>query len=152
MGPMAGGPVGGAPIPMMNNGAMPPQPAQRQAQDTENRSRLNTYIYEYFLRNNMHDCARALLDSQQPIQTKEGESVNSLGDDRMDTDSKDNVDSKRSESFPAPNVPQSESDSCFLYDWFCLFWDLFNAQRSGKAAGTQIGQYAAHTQVCFPLL
>ena len=146
---MAGGPVGGVPMPMIN-GPMPPQQAgPRQVQGMDNRALLNTYIYEYFLRNNMYDCARALLGSEQPINvikdSKKG-NMNGLGDDPMDTDSKDDLKSKRLDDLPPPNIPDPVPESCFLYEWFCLFWEMFNAQR-GKGGPSQVSQYVSHTQV-----
>jgi hypothetical protein len=185
MGPMAGGPVG-APMPMMNNGAivgpqqqagaggMPQQQAQQQAQAqlaqqqqlqvNDNRTLLNTYIYEYFLRYGMFDCARAILNSDSPLKVhKDGLGGrrdengnllgNGLGDDAMDTDSKDDIDRKRPEDLPAPQVPMPLQDSCFLYEWFSLFWDMLNAQK-GKGSSSQVNQYVNHTQVkeSLPLL
>lgn len=151
MAPMAGGPVGGTPMPMMNNGIVPPQQGPQQVPAIEtNRALLNTYIYEYFLRNDMFDCARSILNSNQPINvSKDGKSgnPNGLGDDPMDTDSKDDVHSKRPEDLPAPNVPvPTLPDSCFLQEWFALFWDMFNAQR-GKSNSNVVQQYVTHTQV-----
>jgi hypothetical protein len=157
-----GGPVGGAPMPMMNNGAAPPQPIPRQMQANEgNRAILNTYIYEYFLRHNMHDCARSLLqasDGQIKIQKdsaggRRDENGNLIGnglDDSMDTDSKDDLDGKRPDDLPAPDLPSSPlPDSCFLLEWFSLFWDMYHAQKGGGKAGPQpqVTQYVNHTQV-----
>lgn len=151
------GPVGG-PMPMMNNGAMNPQGLPRQLQATEgNRTLLNTYIYEYFLRYGMFDCARALLNSDSQVKVakdspngrrdENGNLLgNGVGDDPMDTDNKDDIDVKRPDDLPAPNVPTPLPDSCFLYEWFCLFWDMFNAQK-GRGASGQVNQYVSHTQV-----
>ncbi len=157
MNPM-GGPVGSAPMPMMNNGAVNQQAAaaaaarQQQLNDNQ-RGVLNTYIYEYFLRYGMFDCARSLLSSDQQVNVKDGKNgnaVNGAGDDSMDTDSKDDIDSKTPEDLPAPKLPMPASDTSFLYEWFCLFWDIYNAQRAkGNSNGT-IQQYVMHTQVCFP--
>ncbi|TQW00126.1 cAMP-dependent protein kinase pathway protein (Som1) [Cordyceps javanica] len=155
MNPM-GGPVGSAPMPMMNNGNVNPQAAaaaaaaarQQQLNDNQ-RSVLNTYIYEYFLRYGMFDCARALLSSHQQVNVKDGKTgnaVNGTGDDSMDTDSKDDIDSKTPDDLPAPKLPMPASDTSFLYEWFCLFWDIYNAQRvKGNSNGT-INQYVMHTQ------
>lgn len=157
-----GGPVGGASMPMMNNGAVAPQTAPRQLQvnDTpHNRTLLNTYIYEYFLRYGMFDCARAILNSDSQVKVQkdspgarrdENGNIlgNGLGDDPMDTDNKDELDAKRPEDLPAANVPTPLPDSCFLFEWFCLFWDMFNAQKGNKGAGApQVHQYVSHTQV-----
>lgn len=149
-----GGPVGG--MPMMNSGApggiiRPPMPA-----NDNQRQQLNTYIYEYFIRNGMFDCARSLLNSEQPIkiikdspgrrQDNNGNGVgNGTGEDGTDGDSKDDLDSKRPDDLPAPDVPRDCPESCFLYEWWCLFWDMFNAQR-GKGDGRSVLQYVNHTQ------
>ena len=157
MGPM-GGPVG-APM-MMNNGAMggpQPMPPQRQltTDNTHTRSLLNTYIYEYFLRMNMVDCAKAILKSDAQVKTTDNSGRrdehgnvigNGLGDDPMDTDSKEDIDAKRLEELPQPSIPNSLNESCFLLEWFSLFWDMFNAQK-GKGANAAINQYVNHTQV-----
>lgn len=162
MNPM-GGPVGGAPMPMMNNGAVNPQAAaaaaaarqQQQVNETQ-RSVLNTYIYEYFIQYEMYDCARSMLSSDQPVNVNKdganrrrdenGNLVNGV-DDPMDTDSKDDIDSKRPDDLPPPKLPMPASDSSFLYEWFCLFWDIYNAQRTKGGNGT-VNQYVSHTQVC----
>jgi hypothetical protein len=157
-----GGPVGGG-MAMMNNGL--PGGGQRAAPVTDNhqqRSRLNTYIYEYFLRNEMWDCARAIISSDQPINViksspgrrrdANGNMVdNGVSPEGVDGDSKDDVDSKRPDDLPAPNLPKECSESCFLYDWWCLFWDMFNAQR-GKGNSHSVLQYVTHTQVSIACL
>ncbi|KID74566.1 Transcriptional activator somA [Metarhizium brunneum] len=152
MNPM-GGAVGGAPMPMMNNGvAMNPQQAAaaaaaaRQSQLDSQRGVLNTYIYEYFLRYEMFDCARSLLSSNQQVNVhKDGKGGNAAnGEDPMDTDSKDDLD-KLPDGLPPPKLPMPASDSSFLYEWFCLFWDIYNAQRVKGGNGT-VNQYVAHTQ------
>lgn len=151
-----GGPVG-APMPMMNNNvAMNPQMAAaagagRQVQDQ--RSTLNTYIYEYFLRHQMYDCARSLLASDQQVNVNKeaggrrenGNAMNGV-DDPMDTDSKDDSDSKLPEDLPPPKLPMPASDTSFLYEWFCVFWDIYTAPRS-KNGNHIVNQYVQHTQV-----
>ncbi|KAI1170977.1 hypothetical protein F4777DRAFT_84213 [Nemania sp. FL0916] len=140
--PMAGAPVGGGPMSMMGNNTLAPGQVQRPPEN--NRANLNTYIYDYFLREGMFDCARALLNSEQalnvhksPRRDENGNAIgNGLGDDPMDTDSKDDLDSKRPSDLPAPNVPNA-SDSCFLYEWFCLFWDMLSAQRNKGGVSPQ---------------
>ncbi|CAJ2502996.1 Uu.00g103900.m01.CDS01 [Anthostomella pinea] len=150
---MVGGPVGGGPMPMMNNVLA----AQVQRPDGNNRTNLNTYIYDYFLRERMYECARALLNSSGTLNVikdspgrrsdENGNGLgNGLGDDTMDTDSKDDSDSKtRPDNLPAPDLPNG-SDSCFLYEWFCLFWDMMSAQRNKSGIPPQVGQYVNHTQ------
>lgn len=149
-----GGPVG-APMPMMNNGGGMPHPAgpRQPSLNDSQRTLLNTYIYEYFIRYGMYDCARGILTSDPEINVKREDRRdengnplgNGLGDDAMDTDSKDHVE-KKPEDLPAPNVPPSMAGSCFLYEWFCLFWDMFNSQK-GKGSTVTINQYVSHTQV-----
>jgi len=142
-----GGPVGGG-MPMMNNGAggaRPPMPVNNNDQ----RSQLNTYIYEYFLRNGMYDCARSLLNSEQPINVEKDSPgrrrENGTGDDGGDGDNKDDIDSKQPHDLPNPAIPKECPESCFLYEWWCLFWDMFNAQR-GKGDARSVLQYVNHTQ------
>ncbi|CCC12810.1 unnamed protein product [Sordaria macrospora k-hell] len=162
-----GGPVGGAPMPMMNNGTMParpqqpPQPQQQQQQQQPQqmqfgagsidggRSLLETYIYDYFLRQGMYDCARTMLQTNPQIKTDKsgspGQNLNGLGDDPMDTDSKDNLDQKRPEDLPPAAIPNSStSNNSFLLDWFSLFWDMFNSQKS--KGPLIVNQYVQHNQ------
>ncbi|KAI0407569.1 hypothetical protein F4802DRAFT_605413 [Xylaria palmicola] len=149
--PMAGGPVGGGPMAIMGNNALAAGQVQRLPEN--NHANLNTYIYDYFLREGMYDCARAMLNSDQalnvhkgPRRDENGNAVgNGIGDDPMDTDSKDDLDSKRPSDLPAPNVPNG-SDNCFLYEWFCLFWDMLSAQRHKGGVIPNVSQYVAHTQ------
>lgn len=142
-----GGPVGGA-MPMNAAGGVRPP---MQTNDNQQRSQLNTYIYEYFLRNGMYDCAKALLNSDQPIKViKESpgsrrRDENGNGEEGAE-DSKDDFESKRPDDLPAPDVPRECPESCFLYEWWCLFWDMFNAQR-GKDNGRNVMQYMTYTQV-----
>jgi hypothetical protein len=70
---------------------------------------------------------------------------NGAGDDG-DGDSKDDLDSKRPADLPDPNLPKECPESCFLYEWWCLFWDMFNAQR-GKGETRNVLQYVNHTNV-----
>ncbi len=148
-----GGPVGGG-IPVMNNGAPGGGIRQPMPVNDNQRSQLNTYIYEYFLRNDMYDCARSLLNSNQPMKVikdspgrrRDDNGSNGAGDEGGDGDSKDDIDSKRPEDLPAPDVPRECPESCFLYEWWCLFWDMFNAQR-GKGDSRNVMQYVNHTQV-----
>lgn len=142
-------------MPMMNNNAMNPQMAVagagRQMQDQ--RSTLNTYIYEYFLRHQMYDCARSLLASDQQVNVNKeaggrrenGNAMNGV-DDPMDTDSKDDGDSKLPDDLPPPKLPMPASDTSFLYEWFCVFWDIYTAPRA-KAGNHMVNQYVQHTQV-----
>ena len=98
----------------------------------------------------MYDCARSLLNSDQPmnvIKDSPGRRRDENGgDEGADGDSKDDIDTKRPADLPDPNLPKECPESCFLYEWWCLFWDMFNAQR-GKGDGRNVLQYVTHTQV-----
>lgn len=154
--PMVPGPPVGPAMPMMANGGVAPAAGPRPQQINEaHKHLLNTYIYEYFLRNEMFDCARALLSSdpqikvQDPPNARRDENGNVIGNgvgESMDVDSKDNIDTKGSEGLPQPSIPNPSMDNPFLYEWFCLFWDMFNAQK-GKSGNVQVNSYMNHTQV-----
>jgi len=137
-----GGPVGGG-MTMMNNGAPGGGLRQMPGNESGQRSQLNTYIYDYFLRNEMFECARALYDNDKTMKV-----INdSPGEDGEDAESKGDVDSKRPRDLPRSDVPRECPESSFLFEWWCLFWDMFNAQR-GKGDGRTVLQYVNHTQVC----
>ena len=152
-----GAPVAGGGIPMMNNG-LPAGGGPRAVPVNENqqRSQLNTYIYEYFICNDMFDCARALISSDQPINVikaspgrrrdANGNPVDGAAAAEDLDDAKDAIDLKRPDDLPAPNLPRECPESCFLYEWWCLFWDMFNAQR-GKGESQNVRRYADYTQV-----
>jgi hypothetical protein len=55
-------------------------------------------------------------------------------------------DFKRAEQLPVPNVPNLSPESCFLYEWFCLFWTISNAQKHVYGR-TEANQHASHMQV-----
>jgi hypothetical protein len=135
---MAGGPVGG--MPMMNNGA---PGRQQMALDNSQRSQLNTYIYDYFIHHEMYDCARSLYQADNTMKLLKESPGRENGED---ADSKDDLDSKRPPDLPRSDVPRECPESCFLYEWWSLFWDMFNAQR-GKGDGRAVMQYVNHTQV-----
>ncbi|KAJ1299719.1 hypothetical protein OPQ81_005045 [Rhizoctonia solani] len=153
--PMVPGAPVGAAMPMMANGGVAPPAGLRPQQPSEaNKNLLNTYIYEYFLRNDMFECARALLRSDPQIKVQDGPNarrdengnlVVSGAGDSMDVDNKDSIDSKGPEGLPQPSIPNPSLDNPFLYEWFCLFWDMFNAQK-GKSANVQVNSYMNHTQ------
>jgi len=141
-----GGPVGGG-MTMMNNGQPGGGPRQQMPQNDSQRSQLNTYIYDYFLRNGMFDCARALYQHDPTMKViKESPGRPNGGDDGDDADSKDEVDKQRPDDLPRSDVPRECPESCFLFEWWSLFWDMFNAQR-GKGQSQNVLQYVNHTQV-----
>ncbi|KAA6416136.1 MAG: hypothetical protein FRX48_00855 [Lasallia pustulata] len=153
----ANGALGG--MPLMNNGSnggmsrADVDPEGTQAY--EMKAKLNTYIYEYFLKNELYECARAIKQSQVPIwldttksspgRRRDGD-INGVDDNSMDTDSKDDLDSKRPDDLPPPKVPSNVTANSFLLDWFQLFWDHYGAQRKFKNATSQAVQYVQNTQ------
>lgn len=109
------------------------------------RQKLNTYIYDYFLKNGNYDVARAIckavdldLDAKQSPNRKDINGVT----DSMDTDIKDE---KKPDDLPSPNVPNA-SDGSFLYDWWYQFWECFNAQH-GRGNNAQTAKYLSNVQV-----
>ena len=140
----------GGGMPMMNtgvNGATPRPGNEDDELDYE--GRLNTYIYDYFVKNQRNDCARAMLNCDMPISTaprrRDGDMNGS-----MHTDSKDDLESKIPDDLPLAAVPTDPQGASFLLEWFGLFWDVFSAhQRKAPPASAQAMQYVARTQVAF---
>ena len=121
--------------------------------DIEMKTKLNTYIYDYFLRNEQYDLARAMAKSM-PISTvpnQKGQNMrpNGLDENAMDADSKDDLESKKPADLALPhNVPMMSNDNSFLFDWFNLFWESFFATRGTLRAksGQTIVSYMDHTR------
>jgi hypothetical protein len=129
---------------MGNNGVAGGQ-RMAQGDDNQRKALLNTYIYEYFLTNDMHDCARQLIGSGVPINLRRRD-ANGNPIDGDDEDSKNGLDMKRPDDLPAPALSDIVPESCFLYEWWCLFWDIFNAQR-GRTVPQNVRGYIDNTQV-----
>jgi len=138
--------VGGAigPGPVMNQDAM-------RQMDEDLRIRLNTYIYDYLLKMEKFDLARSFHMTCQ-IKVKQSTSpgrgaVNGV-DDGMDADSKDAL-TKKPADLPIPEVPAySEKGTCFLYDWWCQFWDVYGARTNRQTRVTPVTMdYISHNLV-----
>lgn len=155
MNPASGGPVGGGMIMMMNNGNDPP--AASSSSHSDLKRRLDTYIYDYFLKNGHHEHARALYRDESiklnthphtkpsPSRRRDGE-MNGTDENAMDTDSKDDI-NKIPDDLPKPHVPDN-AQSGFLYDWFGLFFDIYGASRSKRPDDSSTAaQYLQQTQV-----
>lgn len=156
--PAAGGPVGGGMMMMMNNGNHPPA-ASGSNSHSDLKRRLDTYIYDYFLKNGHHEHARALYHDESiklnthphtkssPSRRRDGE-MNGIDADAMDTDSKDEA-NKIPDDLPKPDVPDNNTQSLgFLYDWFGLFLDIYGASRNKKPDDTSTAAaYLQQTQV-----
>lgn len=111
----------------------------------DNKRKLNTYIYDYFLKNEMFDLARILYEKVD-IDTSDKFSPNrkDINGASDDADIKNDIPNKPAD-LPRPNVP-GEVDSSFLLDWWSQFWDCWSASRS-KINGPN-KQYINHVQVC----
>jgi len=128
----------------MSNGRIP---------EVDSRAQLNTYIYDYFLKNNYTRIARMMVEMEMKMNTdpKRQISRNMNGMDPMDNESKDDL--------PAPLIPNNSPDnsssenSAFLLEWWQQFWDVYSAARSKGPKQTTAHQYLAATRVsmsCFP--
>ena len=140
-----GGPGSGTPL--MNNGG-----PRAEQMSNSNRQQLNTYIYDYFLKNHHYELARAL-QRELPINASphtktspSGREVNGV-DDSMDADGKEDG-PKRPSDLPVPTI-FDHTEGSFLYDWWCQFWDIWSAHRRKIPAGAAASQYLAHAQVRF---
>lgn len=135
-------------VPMMNNGMNGVTPRPGGEQDDDYDSRLHAYIYDYFVKNQQWECARALCNSGVPFTPplRQNNDLNGADDNAMQTDAKDDPDSKRPDDLPPPSV-QSDGQGAFLLEWFGLFWDVFHAQRKHLKASQHASQYVQHTQV-----
>ncbi len=139
-----GNPAMGGGMPMMNNGANGVQIRQPDDhEETNYEARLNTYIYSYYMKKKNYELARALKNSKEmfdpPLVHTEG---NTNGTDNEDT--KDGVNLQRPDDLPIIN---EESQSTFLYAWFCMFWDIWMAQRKMPRASQNATQFVALSQV-----
>ncbi|KAL8698833.1 MAG: hypothetical protein Q9224_001674 [Gallowayella concinna] len=134
---------------MMNNGANGATPRLGNEEDEPDyEARLNTYIYDYFVKNQRYDCAKAMLKGDMPIRVapkpRDGD-VNGAGN--MHIDSKDDLDSKVPDDLPLAALPTDPQGASFLLEWFGLFWDVFFAhKRKAPPASAQAVQYVARTQ------
>jgi hypothetical protein len=131
--------------------------ASRHLQENCNkRTQLNTYIYEYFFHHRMFDCAQAILKAdsnvkvqrhgpRSPRDDKHCRLKNALYNESISI----GLGFKRPEQLPVPNVPNVPNvspESCFLYEWFCLFWAIFNAQKNVYGR-SEANQHVSHMQV-----
>lgn len=137
-------------MPMMNNGANGATPRQGpEEEEPDYELRLNTYIYDYFLKNHHFECAKAMLNGHHngdmPLKTFSKRDANGGGS--MHIDSKDDLDSKLPDDLPLAVVPTDPQGASFLLEWFGLFWDVYFAhQKKAPPASAQAMQYVARTQ------
>lgn len=138
----------GGGMPMMNNGANGATPRPGNEEEEPNfEARLNTYIYDYFVKTQRFECAKAMLNDGMQVRTKRPNSdVNGAGN--MHVDSKDDLDSKIPDELPLAAVPTDPQGASFLLEWFGLFWDVYFAhQRRSPPASQPAMQYVQRTQV-----
>ena len=134
-------------MPMLNhapNGATPARMDADEQESLDYSQKLNAYIYDYFLGQSMFDCARAMIKSRVPMDPQPGNAEN-----QMNGTDKDPAEHKKAADLPASNAQGSESGA-FLIDWFGLFWDIFNAQRSRghpQARQNNASRYIEHNTV-----
>ena len=144
-----GGTLGG--MPLMNNGTNGATP--RVGNDNEQpdyEARLHHFIYDYFLKNENWECARALITSglaMDPPPRPNDSDVNGAADGSMHTDSKDGLDSKRPSDLPSAGVQPDQQGNSFLLEWFALFWDVYFAQKKNVRATQHANLYVQHSQV-----
>ncbi|ORY15705.1 hypothetical protein BCR34DRAFT_584878 [Clohesyomyces aquaticus] len=133
------GPVDGG-TPMMSN-MQRPNPNGNQPRD-DPRINLNTYIYDYFMRNKNFDQARAMLTGDLKMnilpQTKSSPSGRKMNGVDPSDDPAD---------LPQPKLPEGQSaDNSFLFDWWCQFWDIYRAARDKNGIKGPSHQYYQHTR------
>lgn len=133
---------------MMNNIGVG-TPSSNGTQDSM-KLQLNTFIYEYFLKTGQFDLARSLHKNdkfalntikQSPGRRKDGD----MNGDAMDMDGSDDI----PDDLPRPSIQTDSGADGFLFDWFCLFQDMFTAQRQkGNGQESSIArQYINQTTV-----
>lgn len=152
------GMVGGAPG--MEHGATP------RGATGDGKHLLNTYIYDYFCKNNMFECANALLKSpdaevqvdrnfrQSPSRRQQkhegdGNAMNGIDDETMDgadgqRQGEDGDEPKTIKDLPPAKIPAVISGS-FLLEWWCCFTDIYWARTKGNASVTA-NAYVNQTQ------
>jgi hypothetical protein len=127
------------------------------------RQLLNTYIYDYFIKNDMLDCAKAILRSPgadilfegnyrpSPGRPKQEGDMNGVDEDAMDSsdDRQNGDDPKNIKDFPPPKVPPHQNS--FLFEWWACFMDIYCARNKGPASQAA-NAYVNHAQVgCTPV-
>ncbi|KAI4943588.1 hypothetical protein J4E91_009225 [Alternaria rosae] len=127
----ANGSLNGTPI--MGNMAHP-----KRMGDQDPKEKLNTYIYDYFLRNRHHTLARAMLECDLKLNTEKA-SPNNKPNGASDLDMPDDL--------PLPLMPPGQAaDNSFLLDWWVQFWDIFAAARGAGGGPKNAAQYLGHNR------
>jgi hypothetical protein len=133
----AGGPVDGTPM----MGQRPLPNPNGTANDPPNQ--LNTYIYDYFVRNGYHKAAKSMIESEVPLNLKGKPSPSSRNVNGINA-----PDGEGGDRLPEPALPATQAvDNSFLMDWWCQFWDVFSAQRNKGGGTAKAIQYSQATRV-----
>lgn len=119
--------------PIMGNMANP----NKRGVILDPREQLNTYIYDYFIRNDHYDLARAMANSENlKMNTVPKSSPNNRPNGMGSMGEYDDL--------PTPQLPPNQAaDNSFLLDWWVQFWDIWGALRGRATKGTQ---YIQHTR------
>lgn len=134
-----GGPVGGAQPPQQQAAGTPTNGGAMNANDTADTiKRLNTYIYDYFLRNQHYDIARAMHQSGSlELYTQK----QSPGQRQNQPNGIDDTDADRPKDLPEPALMNTEGP--FLQDWWFQFWDIYNSRRNVGGKPSTLGYLTA---------
>lgn len=131
-----------------NNGAVDGTPimrnmAQPGGKGTDPTEKLNTYIYDYFLRNKHIGLARAMLECDMKMATEKASPNNKMNG----ADAIEQID-----DLPLPSLPPNQvADNSFLLDWWVQFWDIYTATKPRSTASKNAIQYVSHNRVCHQL-
>lgn len=123
---------------------------QRVLENTEDvKTKLNTCIYDYFLRNGEEDLARALKNSSLTTHTAKSLPPRKQNGEDNGEDTKDDLETKKPVDLPWPaGVPAGITENSFLLDWFQIFWEMFWAPRkSGLKPGASTTAYMSYQRV-----
>lgn len=138
---MGGGPVNGTPV--MGNLQRPPQRADTMSKSKDPFQQLNTYIYDYFIRNNQKGLAKAMTECDIPMNLIRPGKTSPNGRNANGVDGLDDNDGLPKAELP----PDQLCDNSFLGDWWCQFWDIWSATRNRGSGDQKSAQYALHTRV-----
>jgi hypothetical protein len=120
----AGGPVGAPPTQAQNLLAQ----QQQTVIGGDPQTRFNTYIYDHLLKVRQYDIARQFLVANKCLTKPSKGKPNGIMEDPSDGP-------KRPDDLPEPDVHESmNTESSFLFGWWCMFWDVFAAAHKNPAA------------------
>ncbi|KAJ5021590.1 hypothetical protein PSV09DRAFT_2437794 [Bipolaris maydis] len=126
-----------------NNGAVDGTPmmrnmAQPGGKGTDPTEKLNTYIYDYFLRNKHLNLARAMLECDMKMATEKASPNSKMNG----ADAIEQID-----DLPLPSLPPNQvADNSFLLDWWVQFWDIYTATKPRSNASKNAIQYVGHNR------